>query len=72
MIEDKFLYIIAIYFTILCSLLLILGVGYAIVNNKNNKDEYIQQLEQSLEEQIQEKEVYMEMLEECNERLDRK
>lgn len=35
-----------------------------IVNN--NQNEYIQQLEQSLLEQTQEKEVYMRMLEETN------
>lgn len=32
-------------------------------NEYNNKDEQIKQLEQSLNEQIQEKEVYMRMLE---------
>lgn len=32
-------------------------------NEYNNKDEQIKQLEQSLNEQIQEKEVYMKMLE---------
>ena len=33
-------------------------------NEYNNKDEQIKQLEQSLNEQIQEKNVYMKMLEE--------
>lgn len=33
-------------------------------NEYNNKDEQIKQLEQSLNEQLQEKEVYMRMLEE--------
>lgn len=32
----------------------------------NNKDEQIKLLEQSLNEQIQEKQVYMRMLEDCN------
>ena len=36
-------------------------------NEYNNKDEQIKQLEQSLNEQIQEKEVYMRMLEEKGE-----
>lgn len=36
-------------------------------NEYNNKDEQIKQLEQSLKEQIQEKEVYMRMLEEKGE-----
>ena len=35
-------------------------------NEYNNKDEQIKILEQSLNEQIQEKEVYMKMLEDCN------
>lgn len=35
-------------------------------NEYNNKDEQIKLLEQSLNEQIQEKEVYMRMLEDCN------
>ena len=36
-------------------------------NEYNNKDEQIKQLEQSLNEQLQEKEVYMRMLEANNE-----
>lgn len=36
-------------------------------NEYNNKDEQIKQLEQSLKEQIQEKEVYTRMLEEKGE-----
>ena len=36
-------------------------------NEYNNKDEQIKQLEQSLNEQIQEKQVYMRMLEEKGE-----
>lgn len=36
-------------------------------NKYNNKDEQIKQLEQSLNEQLQEKEVYMRMLEEKGE-----
>ena len=36
-------------------------------NEYNNKDEQIKQLEQSLNEQLQEKEVYMRMLEEKGE-----
>ena len=35
-------------------------------NEYNNKDEQIKILEQSLNEQLQEKEVYMRMLEACN------
>lgn len=35
-------------------------------NEYNNKNEQIKLLEQSLNEQIQEKEVYMRMLEDCN------
>ena len=40
---------------IICLIVLVTGV-YGICKKVNDKDEYIQQLEQSLQEQIEEKE----------------
>ena len=61
--KEKILYNI-IFFII--ATLMILSVCMSIKNNIQ-KTEYIKILEQSLQEQIQEKEVYMRMLEANNE-----
>lgn len=68
--ENKFLKILVIILTIInlfiCLKSMRLELEYNKLNRQNeynNKDEQIKQLEQSLNEQIQEKEVYMKMLE---------
>lgn len=63
--KDIELKIIVILVVILWAVLLFI-TGIRLINwqnEYNNKDEQIKQLEQSLNEQIQEKEVYMKMLE---------
>ena len=58
----------AIGFVILILVIAIGLIKIAMMDNQyNNKDEQIKILEQSLQEQIQEKEVYMRMLEANNE-----
>ena len=61
--SDTFLYIVI---TLFGFAIMILGaIGIAEYCNRNNqKDEQIKILEQSLQEQIQEKQVYMKMLKE--------
>lgn len=63
--KDIELKIIVILVVILWAVMLFI-TGIRLINwqnEYNNKDEQIKQLEQSLNEQIQEKEVYMKMLE---------
>ena len=63
--KDIELKIIVILVVILWAVLIFI-TGIRLINwqnEYNNKDEQIKQLEQSLNEQIQEKEVYMKMLE---------
>lgn len=67
--KDIELKIIVILVVILWAVMLFI-TGIRLINQQNeynNKDEQIKQLEQSLNEQIQEKEVYMRMLEEKGE-----
>lgn len=67
--KDIELKIIVILVVILWAVMLFI-TGIRLINwqnEYNNKDEQIKQLEQSLKEQIQEKEVYMRMLEEKGE-----
>lgn len=67
--KDIELKIIVILVVILWAVMLFI-TGIRLINwqnEYNNKDEQIKQLEQSLNEQIQEKEVYMRMLEEKGE-----
>lgn len=64
--KDIELKIIVILVVILWAVMLFI-TGIRLINwqnEYNNKDEQIKLLEQSLKEQIQEKEVYMRMLEE--------
>ena len=66
--EDIELKIIVILVVILWVVMLFI-TGIRLIswqNEYNNKNEQIKLLEQSLNEQIQEKEVYMRMLEYCN------
>jgi hypothetical protein len=66
--EDIELKIIVILVVILWVVMLFI-TGIRLIswqNEYNNKNEQIKLLEQSLNEQIQEKEVYMRMLEDCN------
>lgn len=61
--SDTFLYIVIALFGF--AIMILGAIGIAEYCNRNNqKDEQIKILEQSLQEQIQEKEVYMRMLEE--------
>lgn len=63
--KDIELKIIVILVVILWAVMLFI-TGIRLINwqnEYNNKDEQIKQLEQSLNEQLQEKEVYMKMLE---------
>lgn len=67
--KDIELKIIVILVVILWAVMLFI-TGIRLINWQNecnNKDEQIKLLEQSLKEQIQEKEVYMRMLEEKGE-----
>lgn len=67
--KDIELKIIVILVVILWAVMLFI-TGIRLINwqnEYNNKDEQIKLLEQSLNEQIQEKEVYMRMLEEKGE-----
>ena len=67
--KDIELKIIAILVVILWVLMLFI-TGIRLINwqnEYNNKDEQIKQLEQSLNEQIEEKQVYMNMLKEREE-----
>ncbi len=67
--KDIELKIIVILVVILWAVMLFI-TGIRLINwqnEYNNKDEQIKLLEQSLKEQIQEKEVYMRMLEEKGE-----
>lgn len=66
--KDIELKIIVILVMILWAVMLFI-TGIRLINwqnEYNNKDEQIKILEQSLNEQLQEKEVYMRMLEACN------